>query len=295
MLREIGFLNYRITPHALLFGYAEHAEPKSKGLPGVASAKTGCANGKLGNLTMKKNGFKNRIREYTNFLRSLFITNYYLIKGMWKLTKLPQPAVTIFGSSRLPEDSPYAKSAMALAKKLALKRFSIITGGGPGIMVSANKGAFEAAKKLNLKYKDGSKLVYESSLGIGLTRLTTEKFRNEYIHDYIEMEHFFSRKWLLVRYANAFVAFPGGFGTMDELSEVLTLIQTERMKKMPIVLFGKSYWEKLRDFVQENMLKNNLISQEDRNLITLMTDDVDEAYNTIIEGCKCLGYDENKN
>jgi len=242
---------------------------------------------------MKKNGFKNRVHEYLNFLKSLLDTNYHLIRGMWKLTKLPKPAVTIFGSSRLSEDSPYAKSAFELSKKLALDGFSIITGGGPGIMVSANKGAFEAAKELNLKYKeDGKKPVYESSLGIGLTRLTTEKFKNEYVHDYIEMERFFSRKWLLVRYANAFVAFPGGFGTMDELSEVLTLIQTERMEKLPIILFGTSYWNKLREFVQENMLQNNLISQSDRNLITLVTDDVDEAYNAIIEGCKCLGFNK---
>lgn len=229
-----------------------------------------------------------RLREYGKFFKSLMVTNCRLLRGMWKLTKLPQPAVTIFGSARLPFESPDAERACALAKKLTLGGFSVITGGGPGIMEAANRGAHEAAKELRLNYKHKNKRVY-SSLGIGLTRLNRER-SNPYVDDFILMEHFFARKWLLVRYSTAFVAFPGGFGTIDELTEVLTLIQTERMKKYPIVLVDKNYWEPFHKLIHEQMLANDLISESDEQIITGITDDIDEAYELIVKGCQCLGY-----
>lgn len=209
---------------------------------------------------------------------------------MWKLTKLPQPAITVFGSSRLKLDSVDGKRACELGKKLVMGGFSVITGGGPGIMEAANKGAFEAATGSVEGYPN---LNGERSLGIGLTRLNPE-LANKYVGDYIEMDHFFARKWLLVRYSVGFVVFPGGFGTMDELWEILTLIQTNRMGCYPIVLIDKEYWKPFYDIIRDGMLKRDLISEKDRNLITLVTDDVDEAYEAILKGCKALGFDGKK-
>lgn len=228
-----------------------------------------------------------RLKEYGKFLSSLMGTNVRLLKGMWTLTKLPQPAITIFGSARLPFESIHGERACALAKKLTLGGFSIITGGGPGIMEAANRGAYEAAKELRLEYEEDGKRGLPS-LGIGLTRLNREK-SNKYVHDYIEMEHFFSRKWLLVRYSSGFVVFPGGYGTLDELYELLTLIQTKRMPKYPVVLMDKKYWESHHRFIHEQMLQNKLISDSDEKIVDLITDDVEQAYNVIVEGCNCLG------
>ena len=237
-----------------------------------------------------------RLRMYGKFLKSLALINFRLLWGMWKLTKLPQPAVTIFGSARLPFDSINGERACALAKKLTLGGFSIITGGGPGIMEAANRGSYEAADELKLVKKKGAgKRV--PSLGIGLTRLNVER-ANPYLHDYIVMEHFFSRKWLLTRYSVGFAIFPGGFGTMDELYELLTLIQTKRMPKYPIVLIDKKYWEPHHKVVHELMIEHGLISPGDDKIVDGITDDIDEAYDIILEGCKCLGYlnkgDKNK-
>ena len=230
--------------------------------------------------------FFKRLKAYGKFLGSLTETNCRLLSGMWKLTKLPQPAVTIFGSSRLPFTSTEGEQACAIAKKLTLGGFSIITGGGPGIMEAANRGSFEAAKELRLNHKEKIKIP-KRSIGIGLTRLNREK-SNPYVQDYIEMEHFFSRKWLLVRYSVGFVIFPGGFGTLDELCEILTLIQTKRMPKYPIVLMDKKYWAPFHKIMHEQMLPNKLISPNDEKIIDAITDDVDEAYEIIAKGCKCF-------
>jgi uncharacterized protein (TIGR00730 family) len=236
--------------------------------------------------------FLHRIKEYLKFLKSLALTNFRLIRGMWKLTKLPQPAITIFGSSRLQLESVNGRRAMALGKKLALGGFSVITGGGPGIMEAANRGAFEAATGSESGYPKNH-VNSERSVGIGLTRLNPEKV-NRYVQDYIEMRHFFARKWLLVRYSVGFVAFPGGFGTMDETWEVLTLIQTERMICYPVVLIDKEYWGPLYDIIRDGMLKRDLIKEEDKRLITLITDDIDEAYEAIVNGCREIGFDGKK-
>jgi uncharacterized protein (TIGR00730 family) len=181
---------------------------------------------------------------------------------------------------------------LCFGKKVNARGFSIITGGGPGIMEAANRGSFEAAKELRLDYKGKMKRPGRS-LGIGLTRLNREK-SNPYVQDYIIMEHFFSRKWLLVRYSVGFVVFPGGFGTLDELCELLTLIQTKRMPKYPIVLIDKKYWAPFKKILHDQMLKNKLISASDEKLIDAITDDVDEAYEIILKGCKCLGFNGEK-
>ena len=222
--------------------------------------------------------FFKRIIPFLDFLKSLFVTNLRLIWGMWKLTSLPQPAITFFGGARVPKDCIHTKRAFKLAQKLTEGGFSIITGGGPGIMEAANRGAYEVAKKLGVK-----KWKRPTSLGISLTSFSRESL-NPFVHDKILMKHFFSRKWLLVRYSVGFVVFPGGFGTLDEFFEVLTLEQTSKMPKMPIILMDKSYWEPIVFWMKKRALANGLIAKKDLELIHI-TSSVDEAAQIIAKHC----------
>lgn len=224
-----------------------------------------------------------RLRKYSKFVASLMRTNTKLLHGMWKLTKLPQPAITIFGGSRIKNDSIHAERAFKLANILTEEGFSIITGGGPGIMEAANKGAYEYAKEQGIKNgkKNNRKM---TSVGISLTSFAKEQL-NPYAHDLIIMDHFFTRKWLLVRYSVGFIIFPGGFGTLDELFEIITLIQCYKMPRMPIVLMSKGYWTPMIKWLEERALSNGLIKKEDLDLF-LVTSDVDEACAVICKYCK---------
>jgi len=225
-----------------------------------------------------------RLKEYLKFLKSLMLTNGRLLKGMWILTKLPHPAITVFGGSRISSKSIHAQKASALAKKLASHGYSIITGGGSGIMEAANFGAWAAAKED--KENNHTRKLKMTSMGIGLLWLSKSKEQiNPYVQDRIVMYHFFSRKWLLVRYAIGFVIFPGGFGTLDEVFEVVTLIQCNRMPQFPVILMGVNYWKPIIDWAKNNALKEKLVSEEDLKIITI-TDDVDEACGIICEKCK---------
>jgi uncharacterized protein (TIGR00730 family) len=224
---------------------------------------------------------KKRLREYRKFLKSLFKINIRLLWGMWKLTKLPQPAITVFGGARIPLDSIHAKMALELGKKLAADGFSIITGGGPGIMAAANQGAIEYLKECKINGNTCKNEVV--SAGIGLLRLNMEQ-ANPYLQENIVMSHFFSRKWLLVRYSVGFIVFPGGFGTLDELFEVVTLIQCNRMAKVPIVLMDSSYWYPLIEWIDHRAIPYQLINPEDKNIITV-ADSVEEAHKIIKERC----------
>lgn len=226
--------------------------------------------------------FFTRVRQYLPFLKSLFQDNVRLIWGMWRLMKLPQPAITVFGGSRITGTSIYAHQASLVAKKLVSHGFSIITGGGPGIMEAANLGALEHFIECKLGQSQKCKPVV--SAGIGLIRLNKER-ANPYVQEYIEMEHFFSRKWLLVRYAIGFVVFPGGFGTLDELFEIVTLVQTQRMNRLPIVLVGKRHWQPLMTWIENTILTAGLIEENDGAILQLV-DDVDEAVAIIVGYCK---------
>ena len=223
-----------------------------------------------------------RLRYYGIFLQTLFGINFRLLWGMWKLTKLPQPAITIFGGARIEHESLHAQKAFDLSKKLVAEGFSIITGGGPGIMEAANFGAIEYLKECKL----GNNLHCEPvvSAGIGLLRLNKER-ANPYVQDNIIMDHFFTRKWLLVRYAVGFVIFPGGFGTLDEFFEIITLRQTNHMQDAPIILIDSDYWKPMIEWVHEKALKNNLITQKDLELFQVL-DSVDEAVAIIKQRCK---------
>jgi uncharacterized protein (TIGR00730 family) len=175
-------------------------------------------------------------------------------------------AVTIFGSARVTEDDPLYWSAVDLARSLAEEGFAVITGGGPGIMEAANRGAKEAGG---------------ISVGCNI-ELPFEQGTNAYVDVSINFRYFFVRKVMFMKYAEAFVIFPGGFGTMDELFEALTLIQTGKVKNFPIILFGSHYWKGLINWIKGVMLAEKKISPEDLKLL-VMTDSVEEACKHIVD------------
>ena len=169
------------------------------------------------------------------------------------------PAVSIFGSARMTPDNPYYQAARELAAKLAHSGFAVITGGGGGVMEAANKGAAEGNGQ---------------SVGLNIM-LPMEQKPNAYVNVLVEFKYFFVRKVMFVKYANAYIIMPGGFGTLDELFEAVTLIQTDRIKPLPVVLFGVDYWGGLVEWIKCQLLGNCMISPEDLDIIHL-TDDPDE-------------------
>jgi len=169
------------------------------------------------------------------------------------------PCITVFGSARFRENSEYYAQARVFGQRIAALGFTTMTGGGPGIMEAANRGAFESGGR---------------SVGCNI-RLPFEQVANKYLHTSVTFEHFFVRKTLLIKYSYAFIIMPGGFGTMDEFFETLTLVQTKTLATFPLVLFGKSFYRELWEAMQD-MAAKGTISKEDMNLV-LLTDDVDEA------------------
>jgi len=195
-----------------------------------------------------------------------------IIYGVWRVSKLPQPIISIFGSSKLPQSDRYSYEANQIAAWLAEQKISVITGGGPGIMEAANCGAFRTKRSGTVK-----------SIGIGVRGLNEPS--NVCVEEYFELDYFFARKWLLTRYSKGFIVFPGGFGTLDELFELLTLIQTRQMKKVPIVLIGKEYWEPLMQWINKEMLGHGLIKKEHIELFSI-TDDPHQAFCFVRDLCK---------
>ncbi|MGD0397939.1 MAG: TIGR00730 family Rossman fold protein [Syntrophobacteraceae bacterium] len=174
------------------------------------------------------------------------------------------PAVTIFGSARAtPGDETYEKT-YEIAKKLSLHGYNVITGGGPGVMEAGNKGAKEGGAK---------------SVGLNI-QLPLEQSPNPYSTLKLNFQYFFVRKVMFVKYAQAYIGMPGGFGTMDEIFEALTLIQTHRIKPFPVVLVGTQYWTGLLEWVRNTLLGGKYISPEDLDLVTVL-DDPDEVVHTI--------------
>ena len=169
------------------------------------------------------------------------------------------PCVTVFGSARFDENHPYYRLAREMGAAISKMGFTVLTGGGPGIMEAANRGA-----------KD----VKGRSVGCNI-KLPFEQKHNPYLDRSVTMEHFFVRKTLLIKYSYGFIIMPGGFGTMDEMFEALTLIQTKKIKNFPIVVMGSDFWGEMRQFI-DSMLVGGTISREDLDLIK-WTDSVDEA------------------
>jgi len=169
------------------------------------------------------------------------------------------PCITVFGSARFREDHIYYEQAREFGRRIAAMGFTTMTGGGPGIMEAANRGAFEAGGM---------------SVGCNI-KLPFEQVNNQYLHRFMTFEYFFTRKTMLIKYSYAFIIMPGGFGTMDEFFETLTLIQTKTITGFPVVLFGTDFYKELLDAIHD-MAKKGTISEADLDLV-LVTDDFDEA------------------
>jgi uncharacterized protein (TIGR00730 family) len=187
------------------------------------------------------------------------------IEGFDTLADLP-PAVSVFGSARSKAGTAECELAERLARALAEAGYAVITGGGPGVMEAANKGASEAGGL---------------SVGLGI-ELPFEQGMNDWVDLGIDFRYFFVRKTMFVKYAQAFCVLPGGFGTMDELFEALTLVQTGKVTRFPVVLLGTAYWQGLIDWMRGTMLAEGKLSPTDLDLLCL-TDDVDEAVRHILE------------
>lgn len=171
------------------------------------------------------------------------------------------PAVTIFGSARIKPENPYYQQCVDVAKRLSDEGFAVISGGGPGIMEAANRGAFEG-----------------SSASVGLNiELPHEQKTNPWQNISLNFRHFFARKVSFVKYADAYIIFPGGFGTMDELMEVLTLIQTGKSKRIPVILVGTGFWQGFLDWIRSQMADMGLIEDKDLNLVQV----IDEPANIV--------------
>jgi uncharacterized protein (TIGR00730 family) len=181
-------------------------------------------------------------------------------------------AVTIFGSARLAPDNEHYKTAVQIAKMLAKENLAVITGGGPGIMEAANRGAAEAKGK---------------SVGLNI-ELPFEQKGNKYANIPLDFHYFFSRKVCFVKYSIAFIFMPGGFGTLDEFFEVLTLVQTRRIPRYPLILIGKDFWKGLLHWAKETLEKNALISPGDLELVTV-TDDPKVAMDIILDYKRRVG------
>jgi len=185
------------------------------------------------------------------------------IEGFDELSDIG-PAVSIFGSARTKPEDKFYKKTEEIAGRLSEEGYTIITGGGPGIMEAANKGAYD-----------------NGGLSVGLNiNLPMEQTPNKYQTNSLNFRYFFARKVMFVKYAMGYICLPGGFGTLDEFFEALTLIQTHKIFPLPIILFCREYWNPLLDFMRNTMFKYNTISAEDLDIIKV-TDDADEVIETI--------------
>lgn len=187
------------------------------------------------------------------------------VDGFERLSMIP-PSVSIFGSARITPEHRYYALTEAVAKKLSDEGFTVVSGGGPGLMEAANKGAYQGEKGL--------------SVGLNIV-LPHEQKSNPYQDIAMQFRHFFTRKVMFVKYCNAYVVMPGGFGTLDELAEILTLIQTGRSRPIPVILVGRSFWSGLLAWMREQFLALGTINEADLALMTVVDDA--EAVLTVIQ------------
>jgi uncharacterized protein (TIGR00730 family) len=211
-----------------------------------------------------------KIRRSSDSWRVLRIMGEFV----WGFENLQSVAggVSIFGSARTKPDAPMYQAAVETARRFAEAGVPVITGGGPGIMEAANKGAFEAGG---------------ISIGCNI-ELPHEQYTNHYLTSSLDFKFFFVRKTMFVKYAIGFVVFPGGFGTLDELFEALTLIQTDKVTDFPVVLFGSAYWGGMVDWIRDRLLADGMISPGDEHLFTV-TDDPATVVKTIMDTRARLG------
>src|ERR671931_719272 len=188
-------------------------------------------------------------------------------EGFVAVERIGRPAVTIFGSARVGEEHPAYRDARELSRRLAEAGFAIVTGGGPGVMEAANRGAREAGGV---------------SVGFNI-ELPHEQHENRYLDIAVTFRHFYARKTMFVKAAEGFVILPGGFGTLDEFFEALTLIQTGKVLHFPVVLFDAEYWQGLLDWIRDPLLAQGMISPDDLELL-VVTDEPAEAVETVLAG-----------
>lgn len=195
------------------------------------------------------------------------------VEGFERLVKI-RPSVSIFGSARTKEDHPHFIKTVEIARELSNAGFSVVSGGGPGIMEAANKGAYEGKSP---------------SIGLNI-QLPHEQVGNPYQDISLTFRHFFSRKVMFVKYAAAYVVMPGGFGTLDELAEILTLVQTGKTRKIPIILVYGEFWHGLLDWFKNTMAAEGTINPEDLDLIQII-DDPKEILNAIFSHYETCGFE----
>lgn len=195
---------------------------------------------------------------------------WQMLHGAWHISRLKPPMVTIFGGSRLKHDDPYFGLAYELASRFVAHDISVVTGGGPGAMEAANCGADNAGTHSG------------RSIGIGVEGLGEAP--NKCSQEYLVLHYFFARKWLMTRFTSAFVVFPGGFGTLDELFEIVTLIQTDKLKPFPLILFGVDYWTPLIDWIKKDPLSHGLLHTTQVDFF-IITDDVEIAFQAVKTHC----------
>jgi uncharacterized protein (TIGR00730 family) len=188
-------------------------------------------------------------------------------QGFETVSLLAKPAVSIFGSARILEGHPYYTAAVEVGRRFAEARFTVVTGGGPGLMEAANRGAREGGG---------------TSVGFNI-ELPHEQHSNPYLDVSLTFRHFYARKTMFVKAAEGFVIFPGGFGTLDELFESLTLIQTGKVLHFPVVLFHSAYWQGLLAWFREQVLAEGMVSPEDLDML-VVSDDPAETVATVVAG-----------
>jgi len=201
-----------------------------------------------------------------NLPRNVFLIAEEFRTGFEVVDKIDRPGVTIFGSARVPDEHPVYRTAQDVGTRFAEAGFAVVTGGGPGVMEAANRGAQEAG-----------------GLSVGFNiDLPHEQHHNPYVDLALTFKHFYARKTMLVKAAEGFVMFPGGFGTLDELFEALTLIQTGKVLNFPVVLFGRDHWTGLLDWIRDRLLATRMISPDDEELL-YVTDDPEQAVEIVVQ------------
>lgn len=194
------------------------------------------------------------------------------IQAGYNILRKYHKTVTIFGSARMKDEDPYYVLAKELSLRLATLGYAIVSGGGYGIMSAANQGA-------NIAVQKGARKAGGESIGFNI-KLPHEQALNSYVTESYQFAHFAPRKIVMTLFANAYIYFPGGFGTLDELTEILTLVQTGKTAKAPIILVGSSFWSKFDQFVKENLLEKDYVLKEDTELYTI-TDKLEEIINLV--------------
>ncbi len=195
------------------------------------------------------------------------------VEGFERMARV-RPSVSVFGSARTSPEHPYYKLTVDIARELSDAGFSVVSGGGPGIMEAANKGAFEGKSP---------------SIGLNI-QLPHEQAGNPYQDISLSFKHFFSRKVMFVKYASAYVVMPGGFGTLDEFAEILTLVQTKKTRRIPIILVHRPFWEGLLNWFATTLVDEGVINKEDLDLIKII-DEPKEIVNAIFEHYAARGFE----